>query len=113
MRSIKPLRLRVTPQGNHISITDPLNNTTQLSYDFGDPISTTDPLGNTATLFTDNAGRVLSVTDPLGNLSTSDYDTLNRVTKVTDPLTGTDQLWLRPQRQLVECHRCASKPDDI
>jgi YD repeat-containing protein len=68
-------------------VTDPLNNATQLAYDFGDPFSTTDPLGNTATRFTDNAGRVLSVTDPLGNLSISDYDTLNRVTKNTDQLT--------------------------
>ncbi len=40
--------------GQPISITDPLNNSAQLSYDFGDPRLTTDPLGNTSTRFTDD-----------------------------------------------------------
>ena len=98
------------PAGQPLSITDPLNNTTQLSYAFGDPISRTDPLGNTATLFMDNAGRVLSVTDPLGNLSTSDYDTLNRVTKVTDPLAGQTNFGYDPNGNLLSVTDARANP---
>src|ERR687893_796593 len=41
------------------AITDPLNNTTQFTYDLGDLSSSTDPLGNVTDRFTDAASRVL------------------------------------------------------
>jgi len=51
--------------GRPLTVTDPLNHTTALTYERGDLVSVTDPTGATATRFVDSAGRVRRVTDPL------------------------------------------------
>ena len=50
------------------------------------PVSTTDPLGNTSSLTYDAAGNVSSVTDPLGRTSQRTYNELGYQTTRRTPL---------------------------
>jgi RHS repeat-associated protein len=69
-----------------VTITDPLNHTTTLSYDErGNRESVTDALNHTTTFAYNLAGQVTSVTDPLQHTTTFDYAGPD-VEKITDPL---------------------------
>jgi YD repeat-containing protein len=65
-------------QGQLTSITDPLNDTAQFGYSYGDLASITDPLGKVTRLFNDGAGRMVSLFDALGNPTQITYDNLDR-----------------------------------
>ena len=67
---------------------DPLQNTTQFSYDSGDLVGITDPLGNPRARYIDNAGRLAAVTDALGRRVKYRYTPLNQLLQIIDPLQG-------------------------
>ncbi len=67
---------------------DPLQQTTQLTYDSGDLVTITDPLNRTVTSAIDAAGRLVQTRNPLGNVSRYVYDNLNQPTSSTDALQG-------------------------
>ena len=77
--------------GQPTSATDPLNHTTVFAYDFGDLAAVTDPFGNTTSRFTDAAGRLDAMVNPLGNTTIYNYDPLNHMTAVTDAISGVTQ----------------------
>jgi RHS repeat-associated protein len=69
------------------SITDPLSHTSTYGYDTsGDLISVTDQNGNRSTFTYSSTGLLLQATDPLGNTTTIGYDTFGDPVSVTDPL---------------------------
>ncbi|OQW45417.1 MAG: hypothetical protein A4C66_01545 [Nitrospira sp. HN-bin3] len=83
--------LTVNPQGQPLTIKDPLNNTTTLTYTQGDLTAGTDPLNRTSTRFVDAVGRLLALTDPNQDRTQYEMDALNRVTQLTDALNGQTQ----------------------
>lgn len=84
--------LNYNAEGQPLTVTDPLNQVTQFSYDLGDLVSITDPLNRTTTRYTDGLGRMLALTDPLSRRTRYDYDALDRVTQITDALNNLTQL---------------------
>jgi RHS repeat-associated protein len=72
-----------------IAVSDPLGDTTNLTYNSaGQPTTLTDPLGN-QTQFGYESGIVASVTDALGRTKIQSADSAGRVSSVTDPLNHT------------------------
>jgi RHS repeat-associated protein len=76
--------------GNIISTTDDLNNTTTFTYDgSNDMTSASKPLNSNTTATTsytyNNFGEVLTLTDPLGNVTTNTYDPNGNLLTVTSP----------------------------
>ena len=79
--------------GSPLSVTDPLGNTTSISYDtYGNPTSVTDPLGHQTTLGHNGMGRVTSFTDPLQNTTQFAYDFADLI-GVTDPLLNVTSMF--------------------
>jgi RHS repeat-associated protein len=73
--------------GNQTSVTDPLNRTTNFTYDaMGHTTSITDPLNNVTTFGYDETGNQTSITDALDRQTKITYDALSRPTVITDPL---------------------------
>lgn len=74
--------------GNPLTITDPNNNVTSLTYDPNHPGQLTaiaDPLGNTTRYTYDGLGRISSATDAKGGASAYTYDSVSdRITSVTN-----------------------------
>ena len=83
--------ITVNAAGQPLTIKDPLNNTTTLTYAAGDLASMTDPLNRVSTQFVDGAGRLLALTNPNSNRTQYDVDALNLITKLTDPINGQTQ----------------------
>jgi RHS repeat-associated protein len=73
--------------GNIITRTDALGNTTRFTYDsrFDEVLSVTDPLGNVSSYTYDAAGNLLTSTDPNGKVTSYTYNSFGQVTQVTDP----------------------------
>ena len=76
------------PNGNVLTSTDALGNTTTLTYDpvFNKVTSATDPLGNTARFAYDSHGNLLTRTDANGHTTSFMYNSFGQVTQITDPL---------------------------
>ncbi len=76
--------------GNMLTKTDSLGNTTAYTYDptFGQITSITDPLGNVTKYTYDASGNKLSQTDPDGNTTSYAYNSFGQVIQTTDPLGG-------------------------
>jgi RHS repeat-associated protein len=74
--------------GNKLTYTDALGNTTQYTYDpvFNQITSVTDPLHHAATYAYDGSGNLISVTDQNGNATTYAYDPTGLLLHATDPL---------------------------
>ena len=73
-----------------LSITDPLNRTTTISYSTTGLVSSvTNPEGEPTTFTYNGSGDLASVTDPLSHTTSFGYDELGRRTSVTDPLSRT------------------------
>ena len=68
-----------------VSIVDPLDNETTISYFAGLPDQVTGPAGETVRTHYDPAGRPAWVEDPNGELWAYEYNALNQVTKIIDP----------------------------
>ncbi|MBI1728961.1 MAG: Ig-like domain-containing protein [Candidatus Rokubacteria bacterium] len=92
--------LTYTASGQPLTITTPAG-TTRLGYDRGDVATITDAVGNTTTRFTDDGGRLTSLTTALGQRTRFEYDALNQLRKVTDPLGGQTQLTCDPNGNLL------------
>ncbi len=78
-------------QGNILTRTDSLGNTTKYTYDpvFSQVTSITDPLGHTTKYTYDASGNKLSQTDPNGNTTSYTYSTFGQIVQTTDPLGRT------------------------
>lgn len=77
--------------GNLLSVTDALGNTTKFTYDpaFNRITSVTDPAGSVARFAYDSSGNILSSTDANGNSTTFAYNAVSSfglIKSVTDPL---------------------------
>ncbi|HJW33211.1 MAG TPA: hypothetical protein VJ505_07585 [Holophagaceae bacterium] len=79
--------------GQVLSITNPKNETTSLTYDANGYLqSIQGPVAGALTSFTyDSVGRIRTVTNPDSYTLTYDYDALDRRTKVTYPDASTEQ----------------------
>ena len=75
------------PNGNILTSTDELANTTTYTYEsvFNKVTSITDPLGDATLLTYDTAGNLRTRTDPNGNTTTFAYNSFGQVTQTTDP----------------------------
>jgi RHS repeat-associated protein len=71
--------------GELSTATDPLGNTTQLSYINGDLVQTTDPLGRIRSRAMDAVSRPVSITNPSGLTEQLQFDNMNRLLLVTGP----------------------------
>lgn len=101
--------------GNVLTLTDPLDNTTTFSYDpvFNNVTTITDRIGNTTKFTYDPHGNVLTqtdandhttsfvynqfgqptqITDPLGQKTTLAYDSFGNLASLTDPLGNTSSI---------------------
>ncbi len=79
--------------GDVLSRTDALGNTTSFTYDptFNKVTSIKDPLGNISTFTYDPSGNLLTSTDANGHTTTFTYSPFGEVTTITDPLQHTAQ----------------------
>ena len=76
-------------QGVLTGITDPLGHSTQLAYSLGADLSTiTDALGRQTRYFEDAVGRPELLVDPLGNSNQFAFDADDRLTSVTNAIGG-------------------------
>jgi YD repeat-containing protein len=75
----KTTTLTVNPQGQPLTIKDPLNNTTTLTYELGDLVKVKDPLNRETQRILDAAGRLRNVTNPLGQKTLYTPDALDRI----------------------------------
>jgi RHS repeat-associated protein len=84
-----------------LTVTDPLNHTTQFGYDTsGNLLTVTDPLQHQTTLTHDAEGRVVSSTDPMSDKTTFNYFLADLAT-VTDPLSRTTMRSTDPAGRVV------------
>jgi RHS repeat-associated protein len=76
--------------GNILTRTDSLGDTTAITYDpaFNHITSVTDQLGNVYKYAYDASGNMHSVRDPNGNISTFVHNPFGLLTQITDPLRG-------------------------
>jgi RHS repeat-associated protein len=73
-----------------VSVLDPLNHTTSITYDnVGNPVTVTDAQGHTTNMTFNSAGQMLTRTDPLGHTITFTYNSRGLPETVTDPLSRT------------------------
>jgi RHS repeat-associated protein len=81
--------LTLDANGNILTITDQLGNTTTYTYElvFNKVTSIADPLGDTTRFTYDVNGNLLTRTDPNGNATTFTYNSFGQVTQITDPLS--------------------------
>ena len=90
-------------QGRPLTVTDALKGVTKFTWTGADLISVTDPLNRSTEYTTDAAGRVTAVQDPQGNRTKRTLDALNRTTDVTDALGGVTRFtWDRNGRLLSQ-----------
>jgi len=76
-----------------VSVLDPLNHTTSITYDnVGNPITITDAQNHTSNMTYNGAGQVLTRTDPLGHTTTITYNPRGLPETLTDPLNRTTTL---------------------
>ncbi len=76
--------------GQIASSTDPLGNVTKYTYDAsGNRLTQTDPDSNTTTYAYNSFGQVVQTTDALGKTSTASYDSFGNVSTATDALGNT------------------------
>jgi RHS repeat-associated protein len=76
-----------------LTVTDPLGNTTSISYDtFGNALSVTDPLSHQLTFGYNGIGLVTSVTDAMQNQTQFAYDFADLI-GMTDPLLNTTSMF--------------------
>jgi RHS repeat-associated protein len=76
--------------GQVTSVTDPLGNVYKYAYDgSGNLLTATDAKGNTTTYTYNSFGHIVHVADPLGNKSTYSYDSFGNLTKTIDALGNT------------------------
>jgi RHS repeat-associated protein len=73
--------------GQPVTVADAAG-TTRFGYNQGDLVSITDPLGQTTARSIDKAGRLVSVTNPLGQQTRYGYDGLDRLLRIIDPIGG-------------------------
>jgi RHS repeat-associated protein len=80
--------------GNRLTSTDALGNTTTYTYDavFNQVTSVTDPLGDTTTFDYDGLGNLTRITDPNGNKSTFTYNANGLLVSSTDALGNTSSI---------------------
>ena len=77
------------PNGNTTSVTDPLNNKTNLAYDrLNRLISSVDPLGDITTSSYDSNNNPLALTDPLNHITQYGYDGFGQKLMTSSPDTG-------------------------
>ncbi|MEE8062283.1 MAG: Ig-like domain-containing protein, partial [Gemmatimonadales bacterium] len=89
--------------GNLLTTTDPLNETTTITYNaFGQPTSVTDPLNNTTTFDFNADGNLITTTDPLGNQTQRPYDAVSRLITLTDPRGNSTTYRFNPQGFLLD-----------
>ncbi|HCF49433.1 MAG TPA: hypothetical protein DER60_04075, partial [Syntrophomonas sp.] len=81
--------------------TDAGTGTVTYTYDDGFPDTITDPLGNTTTLSYDLAGRLLSITNDLGKTTAYSYDDAGNLLSVTDPLQNSINLEYNGNNQII------------
>jgi RHS repeat-associated protein len=75
------------------SATDPVGNTTTLSYDArGNLMQTTDARGNTTKFTRNGTGLVTAMQDAAGNVTNMTYDSLGNLVSLTNPLGQKGQL---------------------
>lgn len=74
------------------SVTDALNNTTNLDYDGAGNLKMITDANKHATGFTNEAGLITSITDPLKNQTTLKYDSFGNLIAITDALGNTTQV---------------------
>ena len=86
-----PMTYTYDGNGNMLTSTDALGNTTTFTYDptFNQITSITDPLGNEATLTYDSNGNLITTTDQNGNVNSFTYDPTGLLLTSTDPLGNT------------------------
>jgi YD repeat-containing protein len=70
--------ITVNPQGQPLTIKDPLNNITTLTYEVGDLVKVKDPLNRETQRVLDAAGRLRNITNPLGQKTVYTPDALDR-----------------------------------
>ena len=83
------LAFTVNAQGQPLTIKDPLNNITTLTYELGDLVKIKDPLNRETQRILDAAGRLRNVTNPLGQKTLYTPDALDRITQLVDAINGT------------------------
>lgn len=88
--------------GQPISVTDALNHTTTFEYnEVGDLIATVDPLGSRTLRFYDGVSRLLAIVDARGKGTQFTYDNLNRVTQIEDAINGLTSFTYDPNGNLL------------
>ncbi|MBI4028479.1 MAG: RHS repeat protein [Verrucomicrobia bacterium] len=79
-------------QGNRLSVTDPLNNTTTFTYSAtGRVLTTTDPRGKITTNTYDASDNLTRVEDALHNVTEMTYDARGNLTQTKDALGNLSQ----------------------
>jgi RHS repeat-associated protein len=73
-------------EGQPIGITNPLGQSTYLSYLYGELVAVVNPLGQTTGGYYDSVGQLLQVTDPLGNTAGFTWTPLGELATSTSPL---------------------------
>lgn len=85
----KATAITVNAQGQPLTIKDPLNNITTLTYELGDLVKVKDPSNRETQRILDAAGRLRNVTNPLGQKTLNTPDALDRITHLVDAINGT------------------------
>jgi RHS repeat-associated protein len=78
--------------GQVVKTVDPLGNTRNFSYLYGQLVAVADANGNVGTLYEDGAGRLLQMADPTGDVTQYGYDNDNQLTSITDATSGVTSL---------------------
>jgi RHS repeat-associated protein len=85
------------------SVTDPLGNLTRFTYDaHGNLLTRTDANGHTTSFSYNSFGQVTQTTDALGQKTTLAYDGFGNLTSITDPLGNTNSIFYDPISRPVE-----------
>ncbi len=88
--------------GDLLTMTDPRNQTTTVTYNaVGQPISVTDPLNNVTNFEYDTVGNLIATTDPVGNKTQRAYDVVSRLITLTDPRGKSTQFAYDPLDQVI------------
>lgn len=80
--------ITVNNAGQPLTIKDPLNNITTLTYELGDLVKIKGPLNRETQRILDAAGRLRNVTNPLGQKTLYTPDALDRITQLVDAING-------------------------
>ncbi|NLX05668.1 MAG: RHS repeat protein, partial [Phycisphaerae bacterium] len=72
--------------GRQTSVSDPIGNTTTMTYDAnGELLTVTDPVGKVTTFTYNDSSRFTSIADPFGRKTTFETDAHGDLTKITNP----------------------------